>query len=177
MNEFDNTDYKEDSQKAEQLVEAIKNAKNYNEVLKAHKLLEKIFKQLNTETLINFLYHPNSTIRTFSAIRLGKSNNLQAIPYLANILIEDANSNVRDSAAKALGIIGDIQVINSLLSALEDTESNVRYTAAWALGQLRAESALPFLEKMKNDDGITSDRGRVGDAAVSAIKRIKRLSL
>jgi HEAT repeat protein len=53
-------------------------------------------------------------------------------------LLGDPESNVRDSAASALGQLGNSsgEVVSALLSLLGDPESNVRGSAASALGQL-----------------------------------------
>ncbi len=59
----------------------------------------------------------------------------KAIPGLLK-LVEDSDSDVRSSAAYALGKIGDDQAIPGLLKLVEDSDSDVRRSAADALGNI-----------------------------------------
>jgi HEAT repeat protein/energy-coupling factor transporter ATP-binding protein EcfA2 len=61
--------------------------------------------------------------------------------------IEDSNSDVRSSAAEALGKLGSEAAIPALLKAIEHSDSDVRRRAADALGQLGSEAAIPGLLK------------------------------
>ena len=53
------------------------------------------------------------------------------------IALKDADADVREQAAFALGQIGDARAIDGLTAALKDANSQVRQQAAFALGQIR----------------------------------------
>ncbi len=62
--------------------------------------------------------------------------------------MEDSDSDVRMSAADALGKIGDEQAIPGLLKLVEDSDSDVRRSAADALGEIakqHTEKVAPHL--------------------------------
>jgi HEAT repeat protein len=59
--------------------------------------------------------------------------------------LRDADADVREAAAKALGEIGDAAAVPGLLAALGDAEANVREAAAKALGQIGDAAAVPGL--------------------------------
>jgi HEAT repeat protein len=65
--------------------------------------------------------------------------------------LEHQNSDVRRSAAKALGQLGSVEAIAGLLKALEHQDSDVRWRAAEALGQLGSIEAMPGLLKALKD--------------------------
>jgi HEAT repeat protein len=53
------------------------------------------------------------------------------------IALKDADADVREQAAFALGQIGDARAIDGLTAALKDANADVRQQAAFALGQIR----------------------------------------
>ena len=73
-------------------------------------------------------------------IQIGKS----AVAPLINCLM-DKNDNVRQSAASALGNIGDSLAVEPLIFSLKDKCGKVRYSAADALGKLGDKNAVPHL--------------------------------
>ena len=55
------------------------------------------------------------------------------------------NSDVRMTAAGALGSIGTKDAVSALIRALQDEHVDVRVLAAGALGSIRSEDAVPAL--------------------------------
>jgi len=86
----------------------------------------------------------------------------EAIPGLLK-LVEHSDSDVRRSAADALGKIGSEAAVQGLLKLVTDSDSGVRSRAADALGQIGSEVAIPGLIKLL-EDSDTNVRWRVADA-------------
>ncbi len=63
--------------------------------------------------------------------------------------LADPNENVRWSAAKALGQIGDPAAAPALANALKDENSGVRWLAAEGLTALGREGLVPLLEALE----------------------------
>ncbi|ABA23115.1 Predicted signal transduction protein containing Nacht domain [Trichormus variabilis ATCC 29413] len=82
-------------------------------------------------------------------------------------LLKDSESNVRSSAANALGRIGTETAIPGLLELLKDSESNVRSSAANALGNIGTETAIPGLLELLKDS-----ESNVRSSAAFALVRI-----
>ncbi|WP_017297909.1 HEAT repeat domain-containing protein [Nodosilinea nodulosa] len=78
------------------------------------------------------------------------SHSEAAIPSLLKAL-ENSDSDVRMSAAEALGQIGSEAAIPSLLKAIENSDSDVRWSVAEALGKIGSEAAIPSLLKALED--------------------------
>jgi predicted NACHT family NTPase len=70
-----------------------------------------------------------------------------AIPGLLK-LVEDSDSDVRESAVYALGAIGSEVAIPGLLKLVEHSDSDVRWRAADALGKIGSKAAIPGLLKL-----------------------------
>lgn len=86
----------------------------------------------------------------------------------------DENSNVRSSAASALGKLGDRRAVEPLIAALKDEDNNVHYWVAEALARIGDSRALPELERVMRDDKWEDLLGRkLADFAAGAIKMIK----
>jgi len=86
----------------------------------------------NLESLINLLASENGATRMKarkSLVALGKP----AVPSLTRTLQNSKEDHIRWESAKALGTIGDMRAIPSLVKALEDSNSDVTWLAAEAL--------------------------------------------
>jgi HEAT repeat protein len=104
--------------------------------------------------LLTLLSDPSDEIRAAAAHALAELEDPCALEPLLELLRNNRNSDVRESAALALGLIGDRSVVAALIEALHDTASSVRVEAAWALGHLRAAEAVdPLLEHVNGVDG------------------------
>jgi HEAT repeat protein len=51
--------------------------------------------------------------------------------------LKDADADVREQVAFALGQLRDPRAIDGLIAALKDADADVRQQAAFALGQIR----------------------------------------
>ncbi|NTW63841.1 MAG: HEAT repeat domain-containing protein, partial [Chlorobiaceae bacterium] len=86
-------------------------------------------------------------------------------PGLTKALTEDNASDVRGSAANALGSIGDRTAVPGLTKALtEDNASDVRGSAANALGSIGDRTAVPGLTKALTEDIDSIVRGSAANA-------------
>ncbi|GBE93623.1 NACHT domain-containing protein [Nostoc cycadae] len=80
---------------------------------------------------------------------LGITHSEDAIYFLNNSL-HNEDSNVRNSAAEALGRIGNKAAVNYLITALQDED--VRWTAAETLGNIGNEAAVNYLIAALQDE-------------------------
>lgn len=106
-----------------------------------------------TAALVAALKYKDAEVRAAAAISLGDHADASAVAPLASALA-DKNAFVRAQAARALGVNGPgavqtVPVIARLLTKDEDIE--VKRQAATALGQIGDRSALPALERARQD--------------------------
>jgi len=91
--------------------------------------------------------------------------------------LNDEDSDVRRSAAYALGKIRNEAAVEALLQALNDEDSDVRRSTAYALGKIRNEAAVEALLQALNDEDSNVRRSAayaLGEIASS--KFLPRLS-
>ncbi len=89
-------------------------------------------------------------------------------------LLRDENPWIRAAAAKALGEIGDQEVVSPLSKSLKkDKNPYVRYSAAWALGEIGGRKTLSRLEKAFKREKDSRVR-RVIKRSIAKIKRAPR---
>jgi len=96
------------------------------------------------------------TLRT----RLNASTDIELLGLVGNITTltqlaaTDTNSSVRQSAAEALGNLGETELAITTLTQLAttDTDSSVRRAAAAALGNLGGELAITTLTQLATTD-------------------------
>ncbi len=80
------------------------------------------------------------------------------IPYLAQLLLEDENDDVRVSAAGALGEFKDARAISALTQALGDQNAEVRENVVLALGEIGGEAvAAPLKDAMLDENEGVSE--------------------
>lgn len=97
----------------------------------------------NIETLVQLLESEDDKVRIKarkSLVTLGKP----AVSSLSKVLENSEVYKARWEAAKALGAIGHVNAIPSLVKALDDPESDIAWLAAKALEKFR-EAAWPEL--------------------------------
>jgi hypothetical protein len=87
-------------------------------------------------------------------------NNPQVVQYIE--ALKDKNWDVRQSAADALGNIGDASAVPALIEALKDENKGVRGNAAGALGKI--------------GDSVTLPRKILAASKLSAQERLKVLA-
>jgi len=88
----------------------------------------------------------NDRYRWIAADALGEMEADEAVDALIHLLHRDGSSQVRYTAARALGQIGDPRAVPHLLLAMDDPDTVVRNVAVEALGELRAQAAVPAIE-------------------------------
>jgi HEAT repeat protein len=96
--------------------------------------------------------------------------------FIAIMQDEDSDSNVRQTAAWALGELDDHRAIEPLIAALQDRDSNIRLRASEALGLLGNSCAVEPLNALlrKETEGnvrqvITQALGNLGEPAVEPL--------
>ncbi|MFA6003191.1 MAG: HEAT repeat domain-containing protein [Elusimicrobiota bacterium] len=78
--------------------------------------------------------------------------NIAAIPFVSAVLLNfDEESEVRVSAAHALGRIGAAQVRRFLAKGVVDADARVRFAAVLALGQMSGYGEVRMEEVLRND--------------------------
>jgi HEAT repeat protein len=102
------------------------------------------------DSLIDALKNKNKNIRLNATKILGLIGNSKAIDPLIQVLY-DNNKLVRREASTTLSRMGK-DAVDPLISVLNDDDWKVRGAAAWALGNIKDKKALPFLEKLTNDE-------------------------
>ncbi|NHJ32884.1 MAG: HEAT repeat domain-containing protein [Asgard group archaeon] len=152
---------------------------------KENELLESLSK--DTERVQGFLMEitrkdSNWKIRRDAIKILGKGKVTQSIELLREILLKDHLTVLRKTAAKALGNIGDLVVIQPLIEALNTSKDpSIIIEVAGSLGVLKATEAIDDLLKMlKNKDGeirenVAQALGMIGDSkAIDPLLKILR---
>lgn len=117
--------------------------------------------QLTPELAIANLQSPDLSLRYYAAWWLGKFrvNRADAVDALIAALQDEADRTelggypLRRNAARALGKLGDVKAVKSLIECLECSDFYVREAAAQSLAMLRDRTSAPALIKML-DGGV-----------------------
>lgn len=105
------------------------------------------------EPLLDALNDTDETVRVRVAEALGTRDEAQVVPPLLTTLANDADADVRRTAAKSLGYIADERAVDGLIAALDDDNADVRASAAEALGNFTLENvAAPLVKIFLHDD-------------------------
>jgi cyclophilin family peptidyl-prolyl cis-trans isomerase/HEAT repeat protein len=91
--------------------------------------------------LLTLLTDQEARVRRRSALALGRVRLPEAIPSLTTMLQSEADPEVKQMAAFALGLIGDAAAAPALMTALADADPMIQGRAAEALGQLAHKPA------------------------------------
>ncbi len=116
-----------------------------------------ILKEIGYETiplLRNLLKDKDDDIRKFAIDLIIDINHCDYLDDLINLLREDKNSNVRASAAKALGIFKYEKAIPQLINALTDDEW-VCFSALEALSLFKDESTIDSIASLLHNKSET----------------------
>ncbi|MFN7915988.1 MAG: HEAT repeat domain-containing protein [Vicinamibacterales bacterium] len=90
-------------------------------------------------------------VRRRAALAIGRSGVSDGVAPLLPVLASDADPEVRQMAAFALGLIADRSARDPLVTALADPAPVVRASAAEALGAIGDASAAPAIAKMASE--------------------------
>jgi hypothetical protein len=94
----------------------------------------------DTQRHLELLASPSDNVRAESAIQLGRLRAPQAVDPLAATLAGDRCPQVREAAARALGLIGSSRAIPALQRAAQvDGDRDVRHSAEFALEVIQAK--------------------------------------
>lgn len=132
-----------------------------------------------TPALIVALSDEDGGVRAGAARAIGLMRVPDGVKELTRVLKEDPEPSVRQSAAVALGFIGDASAGAPLAAALKDGDASTRYAAVQALATLRSPAGVPALTEGLKDPSPAYRRtaalalGEIGDAsAVPAIRNL-----
>jgi hypothetical protein len=88
---------------------------------------------------IQQLFSQDERGRADAAIELGRAKAQQAVDTLCQVLAGDGSPVVRESAARALGLIGNARALNALQTAAQaDNDRDVRRSAQFSAEIIRA---------------------------------------
>jgi len=119
-------------------------------------------------SLVGALEDKDPLVREGAVDFLSEYRDGRVTECLSNVLLEDRDEDVRASAARALGNLGDEKAIDALLRALQDEEVWVRENVLRALGQIGGERVISGLEEVLADE----DKG-TRDLAAHLLKEIR----
>jgi HEAT repeat protein len=127
------------------------------------------------EHLKNALKNPDHDVRLGAVEALGQIRERSAVPLLINLLGTDEYTENRWAAALALGEIGDLEAITSLVRELRDPDKYVRYGAAIALDRLGWVTEDPddrtwYLIAQQDWTSLKSEPGMSARALISATR-------
>ena len=98
--------------------------------------------------LLALLQDSESRVRRRAALAAGRVRLPDAIPGLTTLLAGDKDVEVRQMAAFALGLIGDVSAASPLTTALADSDPTIQGRAAEALGLIAHKPAAPVIGAM-----------------------------
>jgi HEAT repeat protein len=98
-----------------------------------------------TEELIANLRSPIVKTRREAAQKLGQRRERAAVEPLERVVRQDENTEVRQAAVEALGLIKDDSSVPTILAALEDTTKEVRASAVKSLVSFSVEHNIDFI--------------------------------
>ncbi len=101
--------------------------------------------------LMKALQDEKPQIRRWTAAKLAGVKTAQSVAVLCQALLNDSNVGVRRTAGDSLSDIGDVSAQRAMCQALSDPNKLVRWRAARFLAEVGTETALPDLEKAKDD--------------------------
>jgi HEAT repeat protein len=105
---------------------------------------------LELESALADLRSTNKEVRAHASASLSGMGKTAVPPLLT--LLNDTNWVIRYRAAEALGAIGDVQVVESLIALTTDEKDHVRYMAAKSLGKMQDPRIPPILIGLLTDD-------------------------
>lgn len=141
----------------------------------------------SAETLLKTLKGQNPAARYWAVYTLGKMGGAskKALSALSGLLVSRESPLIRYRAAQALGNLGALEEVPTLIKVLGDANPLVRSAAAWALGKVgaKASDAIPSLVKLlkEDSDGIVKYRAgmalqRIVSTEKGANKEVKELT-
>lgn len=132
-----------------------------------------------TNFLLPLLKDKTEIVREEAAYALGKAQSQMAVSNLLQTLNNKKElPSVRGASIVALGMIGDVSVIPSLIQALQEKKNAnafVQSAAARSLGQLRARESVSLLISIVSDEKAEPEVRRESVWALGAIRDVSAL--
>jgi HEAT repeat protein len=112
--------------------------------------------------LLQALASSDWKVRKFAAVAFGEMDHIIDLGTVIDALgrtLADANVDVRDQSAWALGEIEEPASVDLLVRALRDADARIRVRAAWALGEIEDASAVEgLLDALRDSDPAVRER-------------------
>ena len=102
--------------------------------------------------LVKLLDDKEWQVRFYAVEALGKIDDNSATNPIADMMVKDANNEVRLAAIKALYQVDGKARYKSVIEAFSDKEPNIRSYAVELSAKWRIEEALPLITRMLKDD-------------------------
>ena len=102
--------------------------------------------------LIGLLNDKEWQVRFYAVEALGKIGDRSAVNPIADIMIKDANSEIRLTAIDALNSLDGKSRYKSVIELFSDNQPNIRSRAVELIGKWKTEEALPLIVRMLRDD-------------------------
>jgi hypothetical protein len=119
------------------------------------------------DSLAQALQHKDAEVREKAVDRLAELKDERAAMLLGEVLVNDRDSDIRESAAEALGDLGGPKATESLIRALKDKDAGVRESAVESLTTVGGDEAVrPLMDALVDEDED------VREAAALALKKI-----
>lgn len=114
-------------------------------------IIEALIKIDERDMLIDALENKDHKVRSGICEVLGNIKEEKALPLLLNILKDDNNDDVKESAAMAISNIGSSDTIEPLMALLYDRNSKTVVYSIEALGELNASESFNILVEKLSD--------------------------
>jgi len=139
-----------------------KTKEQINEIQKAEKILKTLDYGIQKDRKIAI-----NMIKEIHDEQLQKN----ILKKLADIIINDADMEIRKSAVTALGDHKSIENAQSVINALDDNSDDVRIAACYSIGKMKLENAKPkLIEILKKQD--LSNPSNFTDAIIIALSEL-----
>jgi DNA modification methylase len=139
----------------EGIYQLLNNFKNDSSILFILKNLGQLPPDFNGTFLIDFLYHPSSSIRLWTVKTIGKLQNGDFLEKLKEVAIGDKDTMVRREAVSSIGRKRDKQSLKVLFEILGDSDPKITSQAIRALlvfkGDEQIDSRLKPLVNHQNE--------------------------
>ncbi len=131
------------------------------------------------QAVLEQLKNPDVSARKKAVFQAGEQKIPEYIPVLIDLLKNDSDNVVRNSAARALGKMGDPSQISNILDALEhaleDEDIHVKANACWSLGRISDPRVIPLLERMVSPDQRVYTMGAGNTGLVSETEASEKI--
>jgi HEAT repeat protein len=147
-----------------------------------HRAVRDIFRKVapqNVAALIALLDDKDPAVVVLAVDALTRFPNETALNRLARLAGAHPNVDVRATAVRTLGLIGNRAFDHVVLAALSDSAWEVKVQAVIAAGRLRLAGALPALERLVRDSNwwiqlrSAQSLARLGDEGVAVLERLR----